>query len=76
MPTTISPVRSVISTESKEYTNHNNMGKLSIIIPVYNEETTIAEVVNHVLAVDLPGWEKEVVIADDGSLFNLGIVCS
>ena len=41
--------------------------KLSIIIPVYNEEATIAEVVDHVLAVELPDFEKEIIIADDGS---------
>ncbi len=41
--------------------------KLSIIIPVYNEEQTINEVVERVWAVDLPGIEKEIIIANDGS---------
>jgi glycosyltransferase involved in cell wall biosynthesis len=41
--------------------------KLSIIIPVYNEEQTIAEIVERVRAVDLPGVEKEIIIANDGS---------
>ena len=41
--------------------------KLSIIIPVYNEEQTIGEIVERVRAVDLPGVEKEIVIANDGS---------
>jgi glycosyltransferase involved in cell wall biosynthesis len=41
--------------------------KLSIIIPVYNEEQTIGTVVERVLAVDLGGLESEVIIADDGS---------
>src|SRR3954465_12028494 len=41
--------------------------KLSIIIPVYNEEQTIAEVLDRVWAVDLGDLEREVVIADDGS---------
>lgn len=41
--------------------------RLSIIIPVYNEEQTIGEVVERVLAVDLGGLESEVIIADDGS---------
>src|SRR5439155_24648346 len=40
--------------------------KLSIIIPVYNEEQTIAEVVNRVLAVDLGSIEKEIIISNDG----------
>ncbi len=41
--------------------------KLSIIIPVYNEQSTVAEVVERVCAVELPGIDKEVVIVDDGS---------
>jgi len=41
--------------------------KLSIIIPVYNEEQTIGEVIERVWAVDLGGLEREVIIANDGS---------
>jgi dolichol-phosphate mannosyltransferase len=41
--------------------------KLSVIIPVYNEEQTIAEVVERVLAVDLGSIEKEIIISNDGS---------
>jgi glycosyltransferase involved in cell wall biosynthesis len=45
--------------------------KLSAIIPVYNEATTIAKVVEQVLAVALDhtlgGIEKEIVIVNDGS---------
>ncbi len=41
--------------------------KLSIIIPVYNEEQTISEIVERVRAVELPGIEKEIIIANDGS---------
>jgi glycosyltransferase involved in cell wall biosynthesis len=41
--------------------------KLSIIIPVYNEEQTIAEVIERVWAVDLGNLEREVIIANDGS---------
>jgi dolichol-phosphate mannosyltransferase len=41
--------------------------KLSIIIPVYNEEQTISEVVERVRAVDLGDIEKEIIIANDGS---------
>lgn len=41
--------------------------KLSVIIPVYNEEQTITEVIDRVWAVDLGDIEKEVIIADDGS---------
>lgn len=38
--------------------------KLSIIIPVYNEESTIGEVIERVL--DVP-FDKEVIVVDDGS---------
>jgi glycosyltransferase involved in cell wall biosynthesis len=41
--------------------------KLSIIIPVYNEEQTISELVERVRAVDLGTLEKEIIIANDGS---------
>ena len=41
--------------------------KLSIVIPVYNEEQTIVEVIDRVWAVDLGDLEREVIIANDGS---------
>jgi glycosyltransferase involved in cell wall biosynthesis len=43
------------------------MKKLSIIIPVYNEEKTINELLGTVAAVTLPGWKKEIIVIDDGS---------
>lgn len=42
------------------------MQKLSIIIPVYNEEKTIEKVMESVLAVDI-GCAKELIFVDDGS---------
>jgi glycosyltransferase involved in cell wall biosynthesis len=41
--------------------------KLSVVIPVYNEEQTINEIVERVCSVDLGAVEKEVIIANDGS---------
>lgn len=42
--------------------------KLSIIIPCYNEPETIGEIVRRVFAMTLPsGWEREVIVVDDGS---------
>jgi glycosyltransferase involved in cell wall biosynthesis len=41
--------------------------KLSVVMPVYNEQATIREIVGRVLAVDLAPLDKEVVIVDDGS---------
>jgi len=42
--------------------------KLSIIIPVYNEEQTVVELISRVRQVKLPkGVEKEIIVVDDGS---------
>jgi len=41
--------------------------KLSIIIPALNEEKTILEVLGRVKMQELPGWEKEIILIDDGS---------
>ena len=41
--------------------------KLSIIIPAYNEESTIEAVVNRVAAVDLGSITKEIIVVDDAS---------
>ncbi len=48
--------------------------KLSVIIPVYNEAATIAQVIERVLAVELDTTEKEVVVVDDGSTDGSGAV--
>jgi len=39
---------------------------LSVIVPVYNERTTLNEIVRRMRAVDLP-MEREIIIVDDGS---------
>ncbi len=41
--------------------------KLSIIMPVYNEENTIKQIIKEVLAVDI---DKEIIIVDDNSKDN------
>ena len=41
--------------------------KLSIIIPTYNEEKNIEEVLAAVLKVDIGDVEKEIIVVDDGS---------
>jgi glycosyltransferase involved in cell wall biosynthesis len=41
--------------------------KLSIIMPAYNERRTIEEIVRRVLAVEIPGLTKELIIVDDAS---------
>jgi glycosyltransferase involved in cell wall biosynthesis len=40
--------------------------KLSVVVPVFDEHLTIAEIIRRVQAVDL-GLDKEIVIVDDGS---------
>jgi glycosyltransferase involved in cell wall biosynthesis len=41
--------------------------KLSIVIPVYNEEDTIQELIGKVVAVQLPGFTREIVCVNDCS---------
>ena len=41
--------------------------KLSIIVPVYNEQSTVALVIDQVCRVPLANLDKEIIIADDGS---------
>ena len=45
------------------------MAILSIIIPAYNEEQFIEELLQRVIAVDLHSlfYEKEIIVIDDGS---------
>ncbi len=43
------------------------MKKLSIIIPAYNEERTIAEIIRRVQAVDIGPLEKEIIVVDNNS---------
>ena len=45
------------------------MSRLSILIPAYHEERTIAEVLRRVSRVDTErlGWSKEIIVCDDGS---------
>jgi glycosyltransferase involved in cell wall biosynthesis len=46
------------------------MRRLSVLIPAYHEERTIAEVLRRVAAVDTAryGFDKEIIVCDDGSL--------
>lgn len=42
----------------------------SIVIPAYNEEKTIEEIVQAVLSSDTLGLKKEIIVVDDGSIDN------
>ena len=41
--------------------------KLSVLIPVHNEESTTEEVIRRVSEVDLNGMEREIIVIDDAS---------
>lgn len=41
--------------------------KLSIIIPCYNEEKTVGTVIKRLLSISFDGWEKEIIVVNDGS---------
>ena len=43
------------------------MTKLTIVMPVYNEAGTLAEILRRVLAVPLPGLTRELIVVDDDS---------
>lgn len=59
-----------IDNKRKESTKPRQIKKLSIIIPCYNEETTIEQVIEFVHEVDLGPIEKEIVVVDDKSSDN------
>lgn len=44
--------------------------KVSIIIPSFNEGSTLFEIIKKVLSLRLPNYSKEIIIVDDGSTDN------
>src|SRR5258706_15689852 len=46
---------------------NSSLRKLSIIIPVYNEEKTIGQILKKVSGISLPQVETEIIVVDDGS---------
>jgi len=44
--------------------------KLSIIVPVYNEEKTVVELLNRLKKENIPNVKKEIIVVDDGSSDN------
>lgn len=41
--------------------------KLSIVVPCFNEERSLAELLERVLAAPMGDWDREVLVVDDGS---------
>jgi glycosyltransferase involved in cell wall biosynthesis len=58
----------------KEPTAVEKTGTLSIVIPAYNEEKTIANIVERVLEVDLQGLGREIILVNDCSRDRTGEV--
>lgn len=52
------------------------MKRLSIIVPVYNEEPTIRRLLSRILKVKVPRLITEIVIVDDGSTDKTGLLLS
>jgi len=45
----------------------NNRPTLSIIVPFFNEERTILKILGKIHSTNLPGFQKEIILVDDGS---------
>ncbi len=41
--------------------------KLSVIVPVYNEKATVAELMNRLLGKDIPGLDREIIVVESAS---------
>jgi hypothetical protein len=50
--------------------------RLSIVIPVYNERDTLAELLSRVESVDLGDLEREIIVVDDASNDGTADVCA
>ncbi|MDP2705034.1 MAG: glycosyltransferase family 2 protein [Patescibacteria group bacterium] len=44
--------------------------KLSVIVPVFNEEKTVGVIIERLLAVPFVGWDTEIIAVNDGSSDN------
>lgn len=49
---------------------NSSLKLLSIVIPVYNEEKTIGEVLENLKKIKINGLKKEIIVVDDGSADN------
>ena len=43
------------------------MKVLSIIVPLYNEAKTVSYVIQQLIDLETVGWDKEIIVVDDGS---------
>lgn len=47
-----------------------NNNTLSIIVPVYNEEKTVSQILHKLIFLKIQGWNKQIIVVDDGSSDN------
>jgi glycosyltransferase involved in cell wall biosynthesis len=53
---------------ARDTTEPPKLRKLSIVVPVFNENTTLVEILRRMRTVELPdGVEREIIVVDDGS---------
>lgn len=58
------------SKKEKLMFNDDELPKVSVIIPVYNEENSIATTLNSILTTDYPKGKFEIIVVNDGSKDN------
>ncbi len=49
------------------------MKTISIIVPIFNEEKTILEVLTRLTKLKISGWNNEIIVVDDGSKDNSNV---
>jgi glycosyltransferase involved in cell wall biosynthesis len=53
---------------ARDTTEPPKLRKLSVVVPVFNENTTLVEILRRMRTVELPdGVEREIIVVDDGS---------
>ena len=53
--------------ERREFAGRPTFRTLSVIMPVFNERATVAEIIRRMRAVELPSLTLQVIVVDDGS---------
>ena len=58
----------ISSNEKSQILNFKDEKKISIVLPCYNEEKTILDVINKIQKINFPNYE--IIVVDDGSKDN------